>query len=573
MLEPRRMAARAASWRMADLPGEASGATSATTCASNVAWPRYADHRPHRRLLSRRIAADPELADAGRLSSTISTSAAVNADDFGLALALDVQRNLRPDLHPRRPPRSTPAPWRATRRRARRLRRRADVPRGDRLARVRRRSASPERTAAIVRRALAERPGSVLAFLPGEGEIRAAAEILGGAASPGTDLVPLYAALPKGEQDAAPRSPPDAARSSHFHRRVVADDRRHRRRRGLRSRASRAPTPLGMSRLETVAIARDRADQRRAAPAASAPASATASGARRRCAARRRLSRNPHRRPRPLRSRRRLELVRGGLLPWLTPPPASTWRRFRICSRPPGADSAGRITPRGPHGASGHASAPRPRHDRVSPPAATPNPAARLPARRDPLRRPRRRARLSSNIAHLLGEIETPAAPSPPPSASASANSPPPGTASSTASPWRSPHPAPSPSGSCSPGRTRTASVSDASSRTTPVATCSAADAARSCGPATRSRPATGSAWRRSTTATPTPRSALPPDRAGRGGTPHLFHTVAAIAWNARLHRSRRTRDVRRRSANVAQTRRRGDPTVSTASARRASSG
>ncbi len=62
------------------------------------------------------------------------------------------------------------------------------------------------RVAATVERALAEAPGGggVLAFLPGVGEIRRAAEILGSsAAARGCALLPLYGELPAEAQDAA----------------------------------------------------------------------------------------------------------------------------------------------------------------------------------------------------------------------------------------------------------------------------------------------------------------------------------------------------------------------------------
>ncbi len=54
--------------------------------------------------------------------------------------------------------------------------------------------------------ALREHPGSVLAFLPGEGEIRRTAALLADASLPaGTDIMPLYGAMPAEAQDEAIR--------------------------------------------------------------------------------------------------------------------------------------------------------------------------------------------------------------------------------------------------------------------------------------------------------------------------------------------------------------------------------
>ena len=54
--------------------------------------------------------------------------------------------------------------------------------------------------------ALREQAGSVLAFLPGEGEIRRVAAMLADASLPdGTDIMPLYGAMPAEAQDEAIR--------------------------------------------------------------------------------------------------------------------------------------------------------------------------------------------------------------------------------------------------------------------------------------------------------------------------------------------------------------------------------
>ena len=419
MLEPRRMAARAASWRMADLLGEASGATVGHHMRLERCFGR--DTRIivlTEGLLSRRIAADPELADAGLLVFDEFHERSVNAD-FGLALALDVQRNLRPDLRI--------LVMSATLDASPVARHLGDAPvvsaegrmfpvetvfaprpKAERIA---------ERTAAIVRRALAEQPGSVLAFLPGEGEIRAAAEILGGAASPGTDLVPLYAALPKGEQDAALRPSPPGRRkvvlaTSIAESSLTID--------GIAAvvdsgcaRVSRFSHATGMSRLETVAIARDRADQRRGRAgrlgpgvcyriwseeedarldAASLPEILTADLA-----------------PLALQTADWSSSAADSL-PWLTPPPASTWRQaLDLLTGLQALDSAGRITPRGRRMAR-LGTHPRLAHAMIEAAACGDAESRRNACLLAAIlsEGPAAGARLSSNIAHLLGEIETP---------------------------------------------------------------------------------------------------------------------------------------------------------------------
>ena len=80
--------------------------------------------------------------------------------------------------------------------------------------------------AEAVRQALADETGSVLAFLPGAGEIRRAAEALDGTLGDVT-LAPLYGNLSAREQDAAIAPAPPGARkvvSRHEHRRDQPDD-------------------------------------------------------------------------------------------------------------------------------------------------------------------------------------------------------------------------------------------------------------------------------------------------------------------------------------------------------------
>ena len=300
LLEPRRMAARAAAWRMSDLAGSPLGGL----VGYHIRLERKVSRETRievltEGLLSRRLLADPELADAGLVIFDEFHERSLHAD-FGLALALDAQRGLRPDLRllvmsatldadriaahlggfaavpsSQVPGSQVPGANLRTSEPAN-LRTPAPVIRADgRLYPVetawldlKHEPNLAARVAAGVRRTLAERRGSVLAFLPGEGEIRTAARLLEESRlGPDVDLRPLYAALPRAEQDAALRPSPPGRRkvvlaTSIAESSLTID--------GVesvvdcgRARVSRFSPDTGMSHLETVPLTRDRADQRR----------------------------------------------------------------------------------------------------------------------------------------------------------------------------------------------------------------------------------------------------------------------------------------------------------------------
>lgn len=117
-------------------------------------------------------------------------------------------------------------------------------------------------------RALAQEPGSVLAFLPGQGEIMRTAERLRERIKdPVVDVCPLYGALDMAEQDRAISPSPAGRRKVVLATsiaetsitiegvRVVIDS-------GL-ARVPRYEPDVGASRLETVRVSRASADQRR----------------------------------------------------------------------------------------------------------------------------------------------------------------------------------------------------------------------------------------------------------------------------------------------------------------------
>jgi ATP-dependent helicase HrpB len=201
--EPRRLAARAAASRMAELLGEPVGAT--------VGYAVRGDRRTSRAtrievvtsgLLVRRLQSDPEL--AGTTAVLLDECHERHLDaDLLLTLLLDARAGLRPDL---------------------RLLAASATVAGERLAELLGPGtplvhattrtypvdlvyAPPARAEWIencvarnVRTALSETDGDVLAFVPGVGEIRRVTALLGG-----VTVLPLHGRLPAGEQDAALR--------------------------------------------------------------------------------------------------------------------------------------------------------------------------------------------------------------------------------------------------------------------------------------------------------------------------------------------------------------------------------
>lgn len=359
LLEPRRMAARAACWRLADLLGEPAGRTVGFHMRLERCFTRETRILVLTEgLLTRRLLADPELADVGLVIFDEFHERSLHAD-FGLALALDVQRALRPDLRllvmsatldaapvarylggPAVPVvsaegRQYPVETRYVPRPAR-----------ERIA---------DATAAGIRRALAEQGGSVLAFLPGEGEIRATAEVLSAAMEPGTVVMPLYAALPKADQEAALRPAPAGRRKVVLATSIAESSLTIE---GISAvvdsgwaRVSRFSSATGMSRLETVRITRDRADQRRGRAGRLGPGVCYRLGT-----ASDDAQRDPFLPPELLSADLApvvLQMADWGCatpdaLTWLTPPPLAAWDQAVVLLHALEAlDAAGRITAHG----------------------------------------------------------------------------------------------------------------------------------------------------------------------------------------------------------------------------------
>jgi ATP-dependent helicase HrpB len=279
VLEPRRLAARAAAERMADLLGENVGETvglrmrliSRASSATRVEVVTEG-------VFARMILDDPELGGIGAVIFDEYHERSLDGD-FGLALALDTQTHLRPDLRL--------LVMSATMDGARVGRLLGD---GAPLIEAQGR-AFPVETIYLgrdpqeriepallraTRKALAEESGSILVFLPGQGEITRLAGLLDEAIrDPAVEIAPLYAALDRAGQDRAiaPTQPgrrkivlaTSIAETSLTIEgvRVVIDS-------GL-ARVPRYEPDRGLTRLETVRVSRAAADQRRGRAGRTAP--------------------------------------------------------------------------------------------------------------------------------------------------------------------------------------------------------------------------------------------------------------------------------------------------------------
>lgn len=212
MLEPRRIAARAAAARMAQLRGEPVGAT----VGYQIRYERRIGAATRievvtEGLLTRRLQSDAELPGVGLLIFDEFHERSLQAD-LSLALALEARDTLRPDLRI--------LVMSATLDVARVAALLGGAPVIESTGRsfavdIRYRPVAvtaPQgvAVAAGVRTALAETAGDVLAFLPGGREIREAQRALVGVSA--VHLLPLYGELSSIEQDAALRPSADGRR-------------------------------------------------------------------------------------------------------------------------------------------------------------------------------------------------------------------------------------------------------------------------------------------------------------------------------------------------------------------------
>lgn len=270
MLEPRRLAARAAAERMAESLGEAVGGrvgyrirgeakVSAATRIEVVT----------EGILTRMIQSDPELAGVGAVIFDEFHERSLNAD-LGLALAWEVRGALRPDLLVLVMSATLDAePV------ARLLDEAPILTSAGRAFAVETRwlprplAAGPGFEAAmagLIEEAAQESPGGILAFLPGEGEIRRLQALLAARLPADCQIMPLFGAMEFAAQRAA-IAPLAQGRKVVLATaiaetsltiqdiRVVVD--------GGRARRARFDPASGMARLVTERVTRAEAEQRR----------------------------------------------------------------------------------------------------------------------------------------------------------------------------------------------------------------------------------------------------------------------------------------------------------------------
>ena len=264
VLEPRRLATRAAAARMAGLLEEDCGETvgfrtrleAAVSVATRIEVVTEG-------LLVRRMQSDPGLDGVAAVILDEIHERSLEAD-LALAFCLDLQRALRPELRLIAMSATADGARLAGLMRARVIESagrmhpvdihhaRRDVPSAREL---------PDALARAVRAALAEHSGDILAFLPGMGEIRRAQAALDGC---GALVLPLHGELPPAEQDRALRAAEgrrvvlatSIAETSLTVPgvRVVID--------GGWRRAPRLDATTGLTRLATLRISRAAAEQR-----------------------------------------------------------------------------------------------------------------------------------------------------------------------------------------------------------------------------------------------------------------------------------------------------------------------
>lgn len=379
LLEPRRLAARAAAYRMAEMLGEDVGETVGYRIRLETrVGPGTRIEVVTEGILTRMLQSDPALEGVGLLLFDEIHERNLHAD-LGLALALHARELLRDDL---------------------RIVAMSATLEGDPLAALlgdapiitsegrsfpvetiflpsrpgaeapRLGPALVERTVRAVERALDEQEGDILVFLPGAGEIRRVEEALGGAAGegrmddvayndpaggPSVRVLPLHGSLDRRAQDLALRPAPPGGRKVILATSIaetsltidgvttVIDS-------GL-MRVPRFSPRTGMDRLETVMVTRAAADQRRGRAGRQGPGTCY------------RLwsevedrGLTPHGTPEILQADLAplaLELALWGVtdpqeLPWLDPPPASSLAQGRELLHALGAvDGEWRITPYG----------------------------------------------------------------------------------------------------------------------------------------------------------------------------------------------------------------------------------
>ena len=345
MLEPRRIAARNCARYIAAKRGESVG----ESVGYQVRLERKVSAATRLEivtegLLTQRLLSDPELSDVGLVVFDEFHERSLSCDT-GFALALEVRRALREDLRLLVMSATLDADEVASH-----LGDAKVVHAEGRMFPVENCYLGDVPLAAAVRKALAETSGDVLCFLPGEGEIRRAAETL---VDVDAAVLPLYGALPKEEQDRvfAPASRRKVILATSIAETSVTIE-------GVSAvvdsglmRVSRFSPSTGMSGLLTLPLTMDRAEQRRGR------AGRVSSGV---CY---RLWNEAEDRSRPQKALPEMldadlsslvltSAAWGAIgredLPWMTPPPAAAWEQAQKLLKLLGAlDESGRLTAKG----------------------------------------------------------------------------------------------------------------------------------------------------------------------------------------------------------------------------------
>lgn len=267
MLEPRRVAARAAAMFMAQQLGEAVGQTVGYRIRfeNNVSAATRIEVVTEG-ILTRMIQDDPLLEGVGAVLFDEFHERHLAAD-LGLALALDVQASVRGDLRIVLMSATLDGAHLAQWLDAPRIRSEGrSFPVAIRHFPARRDEAPETQQRRAVEAALGEHPGDVLVFLPGQGEIRRAEAALATLELPGVEVLTLHGELPVAQQTRVLQPATDGRRRVVLATnvaessltlpgvRVVIDS-------GL-AREPRYDPNSGFSRLEVVRIAQASADQR-----------------------------------------------------------------------------------------------------------------------------------------------------------------------------------------------------------------------------------------------------------------------------------------------------------------------
>ena len=277
LLEPRRVAARAAAHRMSALLGETVGTTVGfRTRTETRVSARTRIEVVTEGVLTRRLQRDPTLENVGLVIFDEFHERSL-VGDLGLALTLQSRALIRDDLRILVMSATLDSASVAT------LLGDADIltatgrvfPIETRHVAPRDSRAIEQTVAATVRRALDADAGDVLVFLPGAPEIHRVRGALDGTVGDATDVIPLHGSLSSDDQDRAIAAPDPHRRRVVLATaiaetsltipgvRVVIDA-------GFARRPRFSPR-TGMTRLETVRVSRATADQRRGRAGRTAP--------------------------------------------------------------------------------------------------------------------------------------------------------------------------------------------------------------------------------------------------------------------------------------------------------------